>query len=256
MSRLGFGAARARAAAQRAWSQNSLRYSSGHAGCASGDMLLFAFNKTGAHALGGAVGSINAAVYKSYSRGAVTLTSPDPTAMPDIRFNLLDDERDREASDRRRPACAGAALRSARHSASAGDVSGRQLPRRAAGAAAAASPDRLGRGPRPVRQPPLLRSRALRANGVDAERLAETTRTSSPSSSSLTPSRWATSPAPAEWASDDDVDAVCDPQCRVRKVEGLRVADAAIMPTIPRANTHVPALMIGEQAAALILSGP
>ncbi|MFI7589798.1 GMC family oxidoreductase [Spongisporangium articulatum] len=49
-----------------------------------------------------------------------------------------------------------------------------------------------------------------------------------------------------------DERAVVDPQLRVLGVEGLRVADASIMPTITGGNTNAPALMIGEHAAALI----
>jgi choline dehydrogenase len=46
--------------------------------------------------------------------------------------------------------------------------------------------------------------------------------------------------------------AVVDPQLRVHGIEGLRVADAAIMPTVPGANTNATAIMIGEKAADLI----
>jgi choline dehydrogenase len=52
--------------------------------------------------------------------------------------------------------------------------------------------------------------------------------------------------------SDDG--SVVDPQLRVRGVDGLRVADASIMPTIIRGHTHAPSVMIGEKAADLILS--
>ena len=46
--------------------------------------------------------------------------------------------------------------------------------------------------------------------------------------------------------------AVVDPFLRVRGVLGLRVADAAIMPSITGGNTNAPALMIGEHCAALM----
>jgi len=47
--------------------------------------------------------------------------------------------------------------------------------------------------------------------------------------------------------------AVVDPQLRVRGVEGLRVADASVMPTVVGGNTHAPVTMIGERAADLVL---
>ncbi|MGC2653131.1 MAG: GMC family oxidoreductase N-terminal domain-containing protein [Mycobacterium sp.] len=46
--------------------------------------------------------------------------------------------------------------------------------------------------------------------------------------------------------------AVVDPALRVRGVEGLRVADASVMPTIIRGHTHAPTVLIGEKAADLI----
>jgi len=49
-----------------------------------------------------------------------------------------------------------------------------------------------------------------------------------------------------------DESAVVDPRLRVRGIEGLRVADAAIMPSITGGNTNAPAIMIGEHAAAIL----
>ena len=49
-----------------------------------------------------------------------------------------------------------------------------------------------------------------------------------------------------------DERAVVDPELRVNGIEGLRVADASIMPLIPGGNTNAPSIMIGEKAADLI----
>jgi len=49
-----------------------------------------------------------------------------------------------------------------------------------------------------------------------------------------------------------DEQAVVDPDLRVRGIDGLRVADASIMPSITGGNTNAPAMMIGEHCASLI----
>ena len=47
-------------------------------------------------------------------------------------------------------------------------------------------------------------------------------------------------------------EAVCDPELRVRGVEGLRVVDASVMPATPRGNTNAPTIAVAERAADLI----
>jgi choline dehydrogenase len=52
--------------------------------------------------------------------------------------------------------------------------------------------------------------------------------------------------------SDDG--AVVDTHLHVRGVEGLRVADASVMPTITSGNIHAPVMMIAERASDMILA--
>lgn len=47
---------------------------------------------------------------------------------------------------------------------------------------------------------------------------------------------------------------VVDAQCRVLGVSGLRVADASIMPSVPRGNTNAPTIMLADRASDLITS--
>ncbi len=47
--------------------------------------------------------------------------------------------------------------------------------------------------------------------------------------------------------------AVVDPELRVRGLDGLRVADASVMPEVTSGNTHAPTVMIGERAADLVV---
>ena len=59
--------------------------------------------------------------------------------------------------------------------------------------------------------------------------------------------------ATCRMGSDDA--SVVDPQLRVRGVDGLRVADASVMPAIIRGHTHAPSVLIGEKAADLVRGG-
>ncbi|MEC8580776.1 MAG: GMC family oxidoreductase N-terminal domain-containing protein [Pseudomonadota bacterium] len=53
---------------------------------------------------------------------------------------------------------------------------------------------------------------------------------------------------------DGDAMAVLDPHLRVRGINGLRVVDAGVMPTITSGNTNAPTLMIAEKAARWMLA--
>lgn len=235
---------------QRAWSQNSLRYSSGVDGCPRQDMFLFAFNKTSWHAMGRAVGSLNVAVYKSFSRGHVRL-SPREASRPDVAFNLLSDERDR----RRMIAGTRLALellqdegvrRRRLESFLPKGYTAQRLARPGIGSRLAAAGiaglfDLIA----PLRKAMLADGRVdpdhLLADDAALERFV--IGNAFPMGHVAGTCAMGDAQAPA---------AVVDSQCRVIGVDGLFVVDASIMPTMVSANTHIPTLMIAERAADLI----
>ncbi|MEU5052342.1 GMC oxidoreductase [Streptomyces sp. NPDC021096] len=51
----------------------------------------------------------------------------------------------------------------------------------------------------------------------------------------------------------DDTDAVVDPQLRIRGLEGIRIADASVFPTMPAVNPMIGVLMVGEKCAELLV---
>jgi choline dehydrogenase len=54
---------------------------------------------------------------------------------------------------------------------------------------------------------------------------------------------------------DTDTLAVCDAAARVRGVEGLVVADASLLPRVPRCTPALPITAIGEHVAGLLSAG-
>lgn len=146
---------------------------------------------------------------KNYSRGEVSLTSTDPDVQPRIRQRMLSDPRDLP----RLRAGVRALVELARSDETTAILSGPWERENEALLAALPSDDAL--------------DRHLLATVGDAQHATSTCRMGAP----------------------DDVDTVVDPGCRVLGTDALHVVDASIFPSVPRANTNLATIMLGEMMA-------
>jgi 5-(hydroxymethyl)furfural/furfural oxidase len=236
----------------------ALRYGSGVAGCAPSDMYVSVTNKSSWHSLGRQIGALVLCLYKPYSRGAVTLSSADARAEPEVRFNLLDDERDVERMARA-VGLAGEIYASEELKAVVNECFPTSFSERmrslnsicrsnaARAHAAAIALD----GPAPLR-------RWMLANIVNPGRpLDELLRNTAELRSWL--KQRATGfyhpVGTCRMGRRDDPQAVVDWSCRVHGVAQLRVIDASVMPVIPRANTNVTTIMLAERMSDMLLNG-
>lgn len=235
------------------WSFSVLRYSSKCEGCPAGDMQIVPLNRTSWHLLGQRIGLIGVCVFKPFSRGEVTLQSADPCTPPTIKMNLLADARD---FDRLRDGV-GVAL------------SILDDPRIAAIRNEVFLPPSLHANN--LHRPTLsnwlktaavagifgisgaVRRRALRKGLLDVSALfADPDAVRDIVKRTAGPAHHVCGTCKIGRATDPA--AVVDSDLRVHGVQGLRVADASVMPTIVSANTHLPVVMIAEKAADLILA--
>ncbi|MFC3127692.1 GMC family oxidoreductase [Pseudoroseomonas globiformis] len=190
-----------------------LTYSSGLAGGGERDMIMIAFNHAGLMPEGqvSPLGSIGVSLYDAFSRGEVILASADPMANPVVEENMLDDPRDLER------------LRDGV----------RRLARIASHPAVAGIAGRITYCDTAL---PFAEAAALPDAELDALLLSEAGDIQHAAGSCV-------------MTAYEDARGVVDPDLRVRGVEGLRVADASIMPTDCRANLHFTCVMIGEALA-------
>jgi len=232
---------------QRPWEQNFLRFSSRIAGCPDHDMVLLASNKVAWHSLGRSIGALGILVLKAYSRGCVALAGADNAIPPCVRFNLLDDERDMErlvgGLRLALELLADQALERIRNEVftphmSIGSHLAKNSVRNWIEAELISSALRIG----PLRRA-LLRKDALNVHAMvkDERALREYVR------------RYAQAVYHAcgtcRMGRADDPQAVVDSDGQVLGVDGLRVIDASVFPTVPSAATHLPVLMLAEKMA-------
>jgi 5-(hydroxymethyl)furfural/furfural oxidase len=190
-----------------------VRFSSGLAGAGTNDMFMASMNTLGLDDAGRSNGLLVTSCFQTFSRGRVRVTSPDPSADPEVEINMLDDERDlvrlRDGYHRLH--------RIVEHPA---------LQEITEGVESFVTGQMAGGFP-----PDEQLDQWLLENCQDTQHPVGTCR----------------------MGAADDPCSVVDPDCRVIGIRALRVIDASIMPEIPRANTHLTAVMIGERMAVKIL---
>ncbi|MGH6789659.1 MAG: GMC family oxidoreductase [Pseudolabrys sp.] len=235
-----------------------LRFSSGVEGCPAGDLFLYFNGRVSARPFGTRLGMIAVALYAPLSRGAVSLTSADPDVTPRVDQRLLSDPRDAE-----RMVIAARYAESLIYDRTLKDCyeEAYLLPRNPplrlindigmAGTMKAAATTAVLRAPAALRRAAI--GAAIRPGRMVADeqtiRRLEDEEIIAASGAMFHPS------GTCAIGGEDNKMAVVDPECRVYGVQGLRVADASVMPSVPSANTNIPTIMIAERAADFIKAG-
>jgi 5-(hydroxymethyl)furfural/furfural oxidase len=254
------GAAGRAPAGYRGHTTSSWRYSSGLEGCPVKDMYIPFVANTGWHALGQRLSSLTPTVAKPLSRGRITLRPGGGGAggeggrpVPLIEFAYQSDDRDRlrhmDAVRRAAGMLLSPEVRPLWHNAvpifrmdRVGQFNRISKPNALKARALALLLDLVPPASRPVLG-------ALTRRGIDIATLAR-------DDSALAEFVTAAVTGPCHHAGTcrmgaaGDADAVTDPAGRVYGVEGLRVVDASIMPSVPRGNTNIPTIMLAEKIAA------
>lgn len=232
--------------------QLHLRYSSGVEGCPPADMIVNTLSRSAWHPLGLQLGTFQIFTGKTFSRGKVRIADARADGDPAVFMNILSDERDLRrlmggvrmmARIAASPALAGVAVDAfpSSYSEEAQRFGKLTLSNRILTQIAAIMMD----GPPAIRRWFISRAitrgaslAGLLSSDEALERFVRQNATSTWHPSCSCAMGWRENPL-----------AVTDPGGRVYGVEGLRVGDASIMPAVPRANTHIPTIMIGEKIA-------
>lgn len=234
-----------------------VRYSSSGDG-RTADLYILCLNRTANHPLGLALAALQSYLLQPKSAGSVQLDRTAPAAAPIVDFNLLSDPYDLER--------AAISLRDMASIALAPEF-------RALGVDffAVKFSARLRRLNRPTAANLALSwmAAAMYEASPYCRRLLERAMPAGPKAAVIAKAgnealqqlalRYVGASghhtSTCRMGSRDDPAAVVDPQGRVLGMESLRVADASIMPRIPRGNTNLPTLMLAEKLAADIARG-
>lgn len=229
-----------------------LRWSSAHEKCPRGDLGLYVRSYLSWHALGRQLASLAPVLMRPFSSGEVALDPAKPDGAPRVAFNFLSDSRDMtRLLD---------GMRMAIDMFAAPEVS-----------AMCGAPFILEDVAGLMRYNHVSRWNAIRA------RVAATWIDTDPRGGMRTLERFASMRSLAAFTADEeglvrliekavtgtghvcgtcrmgdaaDPMAVTSPTGKVYGVDGLRVADASVMPSVPSGNTHIPTIMVAEKIAA------
>ena len=235
-----------------------LRWSSKLGGCPNGDMYIIPTNKAAWHAIGHRLGLLMMWVNRSFSTGEIRLSSANADAPPDIDFNMCSDER-----DMLRIVKGVKLLAKLRAHPAVQDTVEEVFPVSYSDYA-----QKLAMYSRWNALQTWVGAQAMDASAAVRRAMIRAIIADAPSVDDLvndeeTCRDWIRSAVVGHWHASctcrmgraDDPLAVTDASARVYGVEGLRVADASIMPSVPCANTNLPTIMIGEKVAAMVLNG-
>lgn len=235
--------------------QLAVRFSSGRPGAPPSDLYMHSGAKSGWHGVGQRIAYFYVWLNKPFATGRVRLTSTDPHAHPDVVMNLLGDERDavrlaegfrRIVRLLRRAEAEGAirhpfAVRFSPLIRAVSEVRPRNRLVMGLLGRLLDGPDRLSR----------LLVRFVLSNAPPVDRLVadESRLLAYLKANVLSVSHVS---GTCRMGAADDPAAVVDAEGRVHGTRCLRVADASIMPTLPRANTNLATLMLAEKVADAI----
>lgn len=235
-----------------------MRWSSGHPQTPRVDMKLTVSGRFAATRLGERLATVNFGPNKAYSRGIVRLNDASPHSEPFVAFNYLSDHRDLERFMTTARQVAGfltqgpvsdyvSAFWPGIYAASLRNLTAPTAMNKIITNVAAGLLD-LGGAARQLVLGAAIDKRFPLDKTLDDEMLME---------------EWIRAGVQGDWhpcgtnrmGRSDDPNAVVDPHGSVYGVEGLRVADASIMPSIPAANINLTTMMIAEKIADDILAG-
>lgn len=234
-----------------------VRYTSGYEDCHPGDMLLMPVNRAGWHPLGKAMGALNVCVNKSYSRGNVTLKTASAIDEPIVDLNLASDDRDlmRLVDGFKRIYNIMTSPEVQQH-VNTWFLAGYSDEARALSIRKPSNWIKTASAAYLFDYAPLFRETLLKHKFGTTERMHRMMQNEDLIVDWVKQSVWSGwhVSGTCKMGTKDDPLSVLDEKCRVRGVEGLRVVDASIMPTMIAANTNITTIAMAEKAADLILN--